>query len=226
MAVSGPVQRVNAAIARVPRWLVYTVGLVPAVSTFTMGVLDELGADPMRTLEQTLGLWALRFLVATLCVTPLRQLTGVNLLRYRRALGLLAFYYAAFHLSTYLILDQGLDWAAIWADIVKRPYITIGMATFIVLVPLAVTSNNASIRYLGGKAWAKLHKLVYLAAVGGALHFLLVVKSWPLEPMVYAAIVVVLLLYRLLRSLRQDRGRGTPVTARRPATEPATARSQ
>ena len=116
-------------------------------------------------------------------------------------LGLLAFYYAALHLTTYLVLDQGLDFAAIFADIVKRPYITIGMATFVILIPLAVTSNNASIRRLGGQAWARLHKLVYLAAIGAVLHFLLVVKSWPPEPLVYAAIVAVLLGYRALRSL-------------------------
>ena len=188
------------ALPQVPKLAVYVVGFVPAVWTFYAGVMDQLGADPMRTLEQTLGLWALRFLVATLAITPLRQLFGINLLRYRRAVGLLAFYYAALHLLTYLVLDQGLDVAAIWADIVKRPYITIGMATFVVLVPLAVTSNNASIRRLGGQAWAKLHRLVYLAAIGAVLHFVLVVKSWPMEPLVYAAIVAVLLGYRLVRS--------------------------
>ena len=153
----------------------------------------------MRYLEQALGLWALRFLIATLTVTPLRQLFNINLLRYRRALGLLAFYYAALHLTTYLVLDQGLDIAAIVADIVKRPYITIGMATFVILVPLAVTSNNAAIRRMGGQAWAKLHRLVYVAAIGAVLHFILVVKSWPPEPLVYAAIVAVLLGYRLVR---------------------------
>lgn len=190
----------NKGIQRVPRWLVYGLGLVPAVATFALGVMDQLGADPMRALEQELGIWALRFLIATLCVTPLRQLTGINLIRYRRALGLLAFYYAVFHLTTYLVLDQGLDWAAIWADIVKRPYITIGMATFVILMPLAVTSNNASVRAMGGKAWARLHKLVYVAGIGAALHYLLVVKSWPLDPMIYAGIVVALLLYRLVRA--------------------------
>jgi sulfoxide reductase heme-binding subunit YedZ len=194
------VQAINKAIQRIPRWLVYTLGLVPAVAFFTLGVLDRLGADPMRALEQELGEWALRFLIATLCVTPLRQLTGINLIRYRRALGLLAFYYAAFHLTTYLVLDQGLDWASIWADIVKRPYITIGMVTFTLLVPLAVTSNNAAVRAMGGKAWARLHKLVYVAAIGAALHYLLVVKAWPLEPMIYAAIIAALLLYRLARA--------------------------
>ncbi len=194
------IQAINKGIQRIPRWLLYTLGLVPAVAYFVLGVMDQLGADPMRVLEQELGEWALRFLIATLCVTPLRQLTGINLIRYRRALGLLAFYYAAFHLTTYLVLDQGFDWASIWADIVKRPYITIGMITFVLLVPLAVTSNNAAVRAMGGKAWARLHKLVYVAAIGGALHYLLVVKAWPLEPMIYAAIIAALLLYRLVRA--------------------------
>jgi methionine sulfoxide reductase heme-binding subunit len=188
-------------VPQVPKIAVYVVGFIPAVWFFYQGINDRLGADPMRYLEQALGLWALRFLIASLAVTPLRQLLGINLLRYRRALGLLAFYYAALHLLTYLVLDQGLDLAAIWADIVKRPYITIGMATFIVLIPLAATSNNAAIRRLGGQAWARLHRLVYAAAIGAALHFLLVVKSWPPEPLVYGAIVLALLGYRLVRSL-------------------------
>jgi sulfoxide reductase heme-binding subunit YedZ len=188
------------ALPQVPKIAIYLVGFIPAIWLFYAGITDQLGADPMRYLEQGLGLWALRFLIATLTITPLRQLFNINLLRYRRALGLLAFYYAALHLTTYLVLDQGLDVSAIVADIVKRPYITIGMATFVILVPLALTSNNASIRRMGGQAWAKLHRLVYLAAIGAALHFLLVVKSWPPEPIVYAAIVAVLLGYRLIRS--------------------------
>ncbi|RDI60647.1 protein-methionine-sulfoxide reductase heme-binding subunit MsrQ [Microvirga subterranea] len=203
--MAGPISAQGAkrgfAVPQVPKIAVYVIGFIPAVWLFYEGVNDRLGADPMRYLEQALGLWALRFLIASLTVTPLRQLAGVNLLRYRRALGLLAFYYAALHLVTYLVLDQGLDFAAIWADIVKRPYITIGMATFVILVPLALTSNNAAIRRLGGQAWARLHRLVYVAAIGAALHFLLVVKSWPPEPLVYTAIVLVLLGYRLVRSL-------------------------
>lgn len=191
------------AVPQVPKILVYIVGFIPAVWLFYAGITDQLGADPMRYLEQALGLWALRFLVATLAITPLRQLFSVNLLRYRRAIGLLAFYYALLHLVTYLVLDQGLDLAAIGADIVKRPYITIGMATFVILLPLAVTSNNLSIRRLGGQAWARLHRLVYAAAIGAVLHFILVVKSWPPEPLVYAAIVAALLGYRLVRSLRK-----------------------
>jgi sulfoxide reductase heme-binding subunit YedZ len=189
------------ALPQVPKIAVYIIGFIPAVWVFYAGITDQLGADPMRYLEQALGLWALRFLVATLAITPLRQLFNINLLRYRRAIGLLAFYYAALHLTTYLVLDQGLDMAAIVADIVKRPYITIGMATFVILLPLAMTSNNAAIRRMGGQAWARLHKLVYVAAVGAVLHYILVVKSWPPEPLVYAAIVAALLGYRLVRSL-------------------------
>jgi sulfoxide reductase heme-binding subunit YedZ len=204
--------RKSVELPQVPKIAVYIVGFIPAFWLFYAGITDQLGADPMRYLEQGLGLWALRFLIATLTVTPLRQLFNVNLLRYRRALGLLAFYYAVLHLLTYLVLDQGLDGAAIVADIVKRPYITIGMATFVILVPLAVTSNNAAIRRMGGQAWAKLHRLVYLAAIGAALHFLLVVKSWPPEPLVYAAIVAVLLGYRLVRSMVKK-----PSPRRRPA---------
>ena len=193
-------------IPRIPLWTIYAVGFVPAVWTFYLGFTDQLGADPLRTLERTLGEWALRFLIAALFVTPLRQLAGVNLLRYRRQLGLLGFYYALLHLSTYLILDQGLDTAAIVADILKRPYITIGMAAFSLLVPLAVTSNNASIRKLGTKAWSRLHKLAYVATALAALHFLMLVKAWPIEPIIYVAIVAALLGWRAWRSIGSSRG--------------------
>lgn len=177
---------------------IYWGGLIPAIWTFYLGLTNQLGADPMRTLEHTLGLWALRFLILALAVTPLRRMGGPNLLRYRRAIGLLAFFYAALHLTVYLVLDQGLDLVAIGNDIVKRPYITVGMLAFLILVPLAVTSNNTMIRRLGAPAWQKLHRWVYLAAVLGALHFLLVVKSWPAEPIIYAGLVIILLLFRLL----------------------------
>jgi sulfoxide reductase heme-binding subunit YedZ len=197
------------AIPKIPPWIIYAVGFQPAIWTFYSALTDQLGADPMRTLEQTLGLWALRFLIAALLVTPLRVSLGLNLLRYRRQLGLLGFYYAVLHLSTYLILDQQLDGASIIADILKRPYITIGMAAFTLLVPLAVTSNNASIRRLGAKAWARLHKLAYVATALAAAHFVMVVKSWPPEPLIYAAIVAALLGYRVFMAWRPG-GRRMP----------------
>ena len=195
--------------------LLYLVGMIPAVWTFYLGVMDRLGADPMKVLERDLGEWALKFLIAGLAVTPLRRLTGISLLRYRRALGLLAFIYATLHLTVYLVLDQGLAWAAIWGDIVKRPFITVGMLAFLILVPLAATSNGAMIRRLGGPAWQKLHRWVYLAAAAAAVHYVMVVKAWPLEPLVYAAIVAVLLGYRLVVRLREPaRSRPAPAGGR------------
>jgi sulfoxide reductase heme-binding subunit YedZ len=180
------------------RRAIYILGMVPAVWTFYLGLTNQLGADPQNTLERTLGLWALRFLIAALAITPLRRLGGPSLIRYRRAIGLLGFYYACLHLTTYLVLDQGLDLAAIWADIVKRPYITVGMVAFTILVPLAVTSNNAMIRRLGARAWQRLHRLVYVATAAAAIHFVMLVKSWwTPEPAIYATLVAALLLIRL-----------------------------
>ncbi len=177
------------------RRAIYVIGMVPAVAYFYLGVTDQLGADPQNVLERALGLWALRFLIASLAIAPLRRLGGPNLVRFRRAIGLLAFYYAALHLTVYLVLDQGLDWAAIWADIVKRPYITVGMLAFIILAPLAVTSNGSAIRRLGAR-WNRLHRFVYIAAAAAALHFIMLVKAWPPEPLIYAALVAALLLLR------------------------------
>lgn len=176
---------------------IYVVGFVPAAWTFYAAISDQLGADPLKVLERSLGLWALRFLIISLAISPLRRFAGVNLIRYRRAFGLMAFYYALLHLTVYLWLDQGFDMALIWKDLVKRPYITIGMLAFLILVPLAASSNGYAIRRLGS-AWQKLHRWVYLAAAAAALHFVLVVKSVTAEPAVYAAIVVALLLVRLL----------------------------
>jgi len=180
------------------RRAIYIVGMVPAVWTFYLGLTDQLGADPQNTLERTLGLWALRFLIVALAITPLRRLGGPSLIRYRRAIGLIGFYYACLHLTVYLVLDKGLDLAAIWADIVKRPYITVGMLAFTILVPLAVTSNNAMIRRLGSRAWQRLHKLVYVATAAAAIHFVMLVKSWwTPEPAIYATLVTALLLVRV-----------------------------
>jgi methionine sulfoxide reductase heme-binding subunit len=200
-AASKPPRR----LPEVPRWLVYLVGMLPAVSVFYFALSGQSGPDPVRTLEHTLGLWALRFLVGGLAITPLRQLLRINLLRYRRAIGLLAFWYAALHVGVYLLLDQQLDMAAIVRDIVRRPYLTFGFVSFVILVPLAVTSNNASVRRLGGKLWARIHKAVYAAALFAVLHFIFVMKVWATEPLIYAAILAVLLGWRLVRALSDSR---------------------
>jgi sulfoxide reductase heme-binding subunit YedZ len=200
------------------RRAIYILGMLPAVWYFYLGAMDRLGADPQNTLERLLGLWALRFLILGLSITPLRRLGGPNLVRYRRAVGLLAFYYAALHLSVYMLLDQGLDLAAIWSDIVKRPYITVGMLAFVILVPLAVTSNAPMIRRLGATAWQRLHRLVYAATAAGALHFIMLVKAWPAEPLIYAGLVAILLLFRLWMRLQK---RSKPASRR--AAAPARA---
>lgn len=156
-----------------------------------------LGADPVAEIEHRLGLWALRLLMITLAITPLRQLTGQPaLLRFRRMLGLYAFAYATLHFSAYLVLDLRGYWTQIFEEIVKRPYITVGFAAWLLLLPLAITSTQAAIRRLG-RRWAQLHRLVYVIAVLAVLHFWWLVKSDIREPALYAAILAVLLGWRL-----------------------------
>lgn len=194
------------------RRAIYVLGAVPGVWAFYRGLTDQLGADPVATLERLLGLWGLRFLILGLAISPLRRLGGPSLIRYRRAIGLLAFYYAMAHLLVYLTFDRQLDFASIGADIVKRPYITAGMLSFAILVPLAVTSNALMIRRLGAAAWQRLHKWVYAAAALAALHFILLVKSWPAEPVIYALLVALLLGFRAIDGIRR---RFAPASARR-----------
>ncbi len=205
MAVLAPAssRSIQRAINAAPRWPLYLLGAVPGVWVYWLAFNDQLGADPVKTLEHTLGLWALRFIVASLAVTPLRRFGGPNFTRFRRALGLLAFFYACAHLSAYLFFDQGLDARAILADILKRPYITVGMAAFAILVPLAVTSNATMIKRMGAAAWQRLHRWVYVAAVLAAAHFLMSVKSWPAEPVIYAVLVAGLLLVRLAFAVKR-----------------------
>lgn len=179
-------------------WALYVVGLCPAAWAFYLGSTGQLGINPVKDFEHLLGIWALRFLIATLAVTPLRDLAGINWVRYRRALGLLAFYYVAMHFSVYMLLDKRLDLYSILGDIARRPYITIGMACLTMLIPLAVTSNNASIRKLG-KNWVRLHKLIYIIGLGGALHYFMAVKSITFGPFIHIALIVVLVAYRLVR---------------------------
>lgn len=181
-------------------WGIYAVGFVPAAAYFGLGATGGLGADPVRSFEQTLGLWALRFLILTLAITPLRQLARINLLRYRRALGLLAFWYAVMHFTVYLTLDRGLIWSTIIPDIAKRPFITLGFAALVLLVPLAVTSNRLSIRRLG-KNWRMLHRLVYVAISLAAVHYLLATKVVDPTQTLHVALVVLLLGYRLARGV-------------------------
>ena len=169
--------------------------LLPGLYAFYLGIFGGLGADPVRAFEHLLGLWALRFLCLGLAVTPLRDLFDINLISYRRALGLLAFYYVLAHFTVYLTLDRGLIFSSIFGDIAKRPYIMLGMAALLMLIPLALTSNRWSIRRLGQR-WNRLHKLAYLATALGMIHFLMVGKVYTVEVLTYAAILVALLAIR------------------------------
>lgn len=187
-------------------WLLYAAGLLPAAYGFWLGATGRLPGNTVKEFEHLLGLWALRFLVATLAITPLRDLFGINWIRYRRALGLLAFWYVLMHFLTYMVLDQYLNFSAIFVDIVRRPFITIGMGAFIMLIPLALTSNNWSIRRLGPR-WVKLHKLIYIITAAGALHFAMSVKVVGFEPWTYIALVAVLLAYRPIRPMLRGKKR-------------------
>lgn len=190
-------------------WLLYAAGLLPAAYGFYLGATGRLPGNPVKEFEHLLGLWALRFLVVTLAITPIRDLLGINWVRYRRALGLLAFWYVLMHFLTYMVLDQYLNFAAIITDIAKRPFITIGMAALVMLIPLALTSNNWSIRRLGPR-WVRLHKLIYIIAAAGALHFAMAVKVVGPEQWLYIVLVAMLLAYRLIRPTLRGKKRARP----------------
>lgn len=187
------------------RWskpVLFLVCLLPLCLLVLRTVGNDLGANPVETLTHDTGDWALRFLLISLAVTPLRLLTGKAwLIRYRRMLGLFAFFYALLHFTIYLWIDQGFLWSEIVADILKRPYITIGFAAFLILLPLAATSTKGMVRRLG-KRWTSLHRLVYASALLAILHFIWLVKADYREPGLYLFIFLLLMLFRmpLLRS--------------------------
>ncbi|MBB5278100.1 sulfoxide reductase heme-binding subunit YedZ [Rhizobium rosettiformans] len=187
-------------------WALYALGLMPGLYAFYLGIFGGLGADPVRAFEHLLGLWALRFLCIGLVITPLRDLFGINLIAYRRALGLLAFYYVLAHFAVYLTLDRGLILSSIAGDILKRPYIMLGMAGLVMLIPLALTSNQWSIRRLGQR-WNKLHKLVYPVLIVAVLHYALSLKVLDAEVSFYIVVTLLLLGYRLVRPKIMERRR-------------------
>jgi len=187
---------VNAAVRRVPTWGVYALGLLPVPWLFWRAATGALGVEPVEALEHAYGELALQFLVAGLCITPLRRFTGVNLIRFRRALGLVAFAYVVAHLAVWAVLDVQ-SVARVWADIVKRPYITVGMAAFVLMLPLAATSTDRAIRRMGPVAWRRLHRITYGVALLGGVHFLMQAKGFQLEPLLYLGAVVGLLLVRV-----------------------------
>lgn len=197
-----PSQKVNLVLKKVPAWPLYVLGALPPVWFLWLGLTGGLGVEPIKELELRLGNLALQMLIATLAVSPLRELTGVNLVKYRRAIGLLTFYYVSSHLLVWLVLDVQIL-SRIWADILKRPYITIGMLAFVLMIPVAVTSNNISIRKLGPKRWKRIHQMTYACALLGALHFVMLTKGFQLQPLLYLAAVLALLSFRLPRPVKR-----------------------
>lgn len=183
--------------------VVFLMCLVPALLLAWGWYKEALGPNPVENITHTTGDWTIRFLLITLSITPLRKLLHLPILiRFRRMLGLFAFFYGCLHLTTYLWLDQFFDWAGIWKDIYKRPYITAGFTAWVLIVPLALTSTAWSIRKLGGKRWQLLHRLIYFSALGGVIHYYWLVKSDVRLPLMYGAILLVLMLYRAVVWLR------------------------
>jgi methionine sulfoxide reductase heme-binding subunit len=193
---TAPARRVSRAWWTKP--LVFGLALGPLLALAWRLFTDDLGGDPIEALEQETGTWALRFVAITLALTPLRALTGWNaLVRYRRMLGLFAFFYATVHLCVYAGLDMELSAADLVEDVVEHPYVTIGFATWLLLLPLAVTSTTGWVRRLGGRRWRLLHRLTYVVAVTGTIHYLWAVKKDTLRPFTYALVFAALLGWRL-----------------------------
>lgn len=188
--------------SRFHRQLIVFNGLLPSLLMVVDGWRGKLGANPVEFVTRATGVLTLVFLVLTLLVTPLRKLMGWNwLLKQRRLIGLYAFYYSVAHLLTYLVGDRDWQILTVAADVVKRPFIAVGMLSFLLMVPLAVTSTNAMIKRMGGKRWAQLHRLTYLITIGGVIHYYLIVKSDITYPLFFAVVTALLLGYRVWVSL-------------------------
>ena len=172
-ALSKVVDPINTFARKVPTWLVYVLYALPIPFFFYLAQTGGLGVEPINALEREMGEITLQLLIIGLAITPARKYLGLNLLKFRRAIGVMAFVYVVVHLGIWVLLDMSLRWEQMWGDIWKRPYITIGMVAFLAMIPLAVTSNNWSVRQLGAASWRKIHKLVYPIAVLGAVHFIM-----------------------------------------------------
>lgn len=189
------IDRINKYVRKVPSWLIYVASTLYVAWLFYLGMTGGLGPEPINAIERELGITALQAVTLGLAVTPLRKHLGVNLMKHRRAIGVTAFFLVTAHLLVWLLLDvQSLE--RIWADIVKRPYITIGMLAFVLMLPLGVTSNNWSVRKLG-PLWRTLHKLTYGVSILGGVHFVMLAKGFQLEPLIYLGLIVGFLVLRL-----------------------------
>lgn len=200
--------------------------LLPAIGLIVGALTDRLGANPIETITHRTGWWALFLLTATLAITPLRRLTKqASLVRYRRLVGLFAFFYATLHFLTYLVLDQFFAWSFILEDIAERPFITVGFTAWLILLSLAVTSTTGWIRRLR-KNWQHLHRLIYVAAVAGGIHFLWKVKADTREPLWFLGVIAVLLLLRVWAPWDRRRGRAKTPSEERDTKKEASRASE
>lgn len=182
--------------------LIWINALVPVILLGYDALRSQLGANPVEFFLRTTGVLTLLCLLTTLAITPLRKFTGSNqLIKYRRTIGLFAFFYGCIHLSTYIVFDRGMNISGTVADVIERPFVALGMAAFLMMVPLAITSTNAMIKRLGGKRWRRLHRLIYLTGVLGVIHFWMIVKSDIYYPAVFGIVLAVLLGYRIYQRL-------------------------
>jgi len=178
---------------------VFIACLIPFGQLLFQAFTDNLGANPVETITRSTGIWTLTFLLITLSVTPLRRISGQHwLIKLRRMLGLFAFFYVSLHFTTFILFDHFFDFQEIVKDVLKRPFITVGFTSFLLLIPLALTSTSGMVRRLGGKRWQQLHRLIYVAAIGGVVHFLWLVKIDIRRPLIYGSILALLLTYRIV----------------------------
>jgi methionine sulfoxide reductase heme-binding subunit len=190
---------------RFPKVAVFLLCLAPAAWLIFSALTDRLSANPIKDITEETGTWALRFVLLTLCVTPFRKLTGWNeVIQYRRMLGLYAFFYGFLHFLTYAWLDQFFSIPDIAQDVYKRPFITAGFSAFVVMIPLAITSTRKWIARLGGRRWQLLHRLTYVGAIAGVVHYLWLVKADTERPLIYGLLLSILLGFRVLQSLRSN----------------------
>jgi sulfoxide reductase heme-binding subunit YedZ len=201
--------------------LVFLAGLVPIFWACWRAWNQDLTANPIEYITRYTGDWTLRFLLITLSITPLRKLLNLpELIRFRRMLGLFAFFYVCLHFLTYIGPDQSFSLAGMWKDVEKRRYITVGFLGFVLLIPLAITSTKGWIRRLGGRRWQILHRSIYVAAICGVIHYYWLVKSDVREPLMYAAILAILLLWRLATWFVNQKGTLAPATAKTMSPKP------
>lgn len=189
---------VRASVRRLRSWHIYVSLLVPLLFLTYDLLSGRLGVDPMRAIEKSLGVTAIYILILTLCITPFSVLTGINFIRFRRAFGLMSFFYIILHFSTWLLLDMQLRWVEIVESLTRKPFIVFGMMGFLLLIPLAATSNNYSMKRLG-KYWQKLHKLIYVAIILGGIHYLMMEKTLQNDAIITFIIIIALISLRFFK---------------------------